>query len=152
MYTLTCRTLIFLLRRVSAHIRTSSCVSHTRMAQVPEKVHCTCVIFVLCLAFSLLRIHPSLLFLHGHFETNPDYDFTDSDIREILSYFPVLKAQDTCNSAHASRSLATWPSQMQTHVASLTSSKITSVDNDTIRINDPSHKFSDFSKNDEREH
>ena len=59
--------------------------------------------------------HLSLLFLHGHFETTPDHDFTDSDIHNFLPYFPVLKAQDTRNSAHASRSLATWPSQLQAH-------------------------------------
>ena len=59
--------------------------------------------------------HPSLLFLDGHFETTPNYDLTDSDIHMILSYFPVLKAQDMRHSAPASRSLATWPDQMQTH-------------------------------------
>ena len=32
-------------------------------------------------------IHPSLLFPHGHFETNPDYDFIDKPIHMILSYF-----------------------------------------------------------------
>ena len=58
--------------------------------------------------------HPSLLFPHGHFETTPDYDFTDNPIHMILPYFPVLKAQDTRHSAPASRSLATWPDQMQT--------------------------------------
>ena len=75
------------------------------------------------LAISLLMFHPSLLFLDGHFETNPDYDFTDSDIHEILPYFPVLKAQDMRHSAPASRSLATWPSQMQTQVLSPKSSR-----------------------------
>ena len=58
--------------------------------------------------------HPSLLFSHGHFETIPDCDFTDDPVHMFLPYFPVLKAQDTRNSAHASRSLAIWPSQMQT--------------------------------------
>ena len=47
-------------------------------------------------------IHPSLLFPHVHFETNPDYDFIDKPIHMILPYFPVLKAQDTRNSAVAS--------------------------------------------------
>ena len=70
-------------------------------------------VFVLYLAFSFLMSHPSLLFLHGHFETTPDHDFTDSDIHMILPYFPILEAQDKRNSAPASRSLATWPSQMQ---------------------------------------
>ena len=67
-------------------------------------------------------IHPSLLFLDGHLETNPDNDFTDDPIHTILPYFPVLKAQDVRNSALASRSLATWPDQTQTHVMSPTSS------------------------------
>ena len=60
--------------------------------------------------------HPSLLFLDGHFETNPDYDFTDDLIHMILLYCPVLKAQGMRHSAPASRSLATWPDQMQTHI------------------------------------
>ena len=57
--------------------------------------------------------HLSLLFLDGHFETNPDITFLSIS----LPNFPVLQAQDMRNSAHASRSLATWPSQMQTHQA-----------------------------------
>ena len=103
-HTLTCRTHIFL------YFRTSSCVSPW-LKSCQKGVCCTCVI-PLHLAFSFLMIHPFLLFLHGHFETNPDYDFTDSDIHKFLTYFPVLEAQDTRNSAHASRSLATWPDQM----------------------------------------
>ena len=62
--------------------------------------------------------HPSLLFPHGHFETTPDNDFTDDPVHTFLPYLPVLEAQDTRNSAPASRSLATWPSQMQTQVMS----------------------------------
>ena len=45
--TLTCRTHIFLLHSLSTHIRTSSCVSHTRMAQgssVCKKSVCVCVL------------------------------------------------------------------------------------------------------------
>ena len=60
--------------------------------------------------------HPSLLFLHGHFETTQDYDFTDDPVHTFLSRLPVLKAQDMRHSAHASRSWATWPNQVQTHV------------------------------------
>ena len=74
------------------------------------------------LAFSLLMPHPSLLFPHGHFETNPDYDFTDDRVDTFLPYLLVLKAQDMRHSAHASRSLTTWPSQMQTQAVSPTSS------------------------------
>ena len=61
-----------------------------------------------------LMIHLSLLFLYGHLEvTTPDYDPADDPIHMILPYFPVLKAQDVRHSAPASRSLATWPNQMQ---------------------------------------
>ena len=56
-------------------------------------------------------IHLFWLFLHGHFETTPDNDFTDDTIHMILLYFPVLKAQDMRHSAPASRSLATWSDQ-----------------------------------------
>ena len=56
---------------------------HTRMAQVSPK---RCVI-PLHLAVSLLMIHPSSLFPHVHFETNPDYDFIDKPIHMILPYF-----------------------------------------------------------------
>ena len=75
-------------------------------------------VFVACVSLMspsrLLPSHPSLLFLYIHF----DITFQST----ILPYFPVLKAQDTGNSAPASRSLATWPSQMQTQVMSPTSS------------------------------
>ena len=95
--------------------------AHTRVAQVPEQVHCMCVTS-LRLAFSLLMSHPSLLFLDGHFETTPDYDLTDDPVHTFLPYIRVLKAKDMRHSAHASRSLATWPSQMQTQVMSPKSS------------------------------
>ena len=75
-------------------------------------------VFVACVSLispsRLLPSHPSLLFLYIHF----DITFQST----ILPYFPVLKAQDTRNPAPASRSLATWPSQMQTQVMSPTSS------------------------------
>ena len=123
LYTLTCRTHIFL--RTADSVRTSRIfirVTYTHgSSSCQQGVCCTCVI-LLHLAFSCLMIHPSLLFLRGHFETNPGYDSTDNPIHMILPYFPVLKAQDTRNSAPASRSLATWPSQMQTQAMSPTSS------------------------------
>ena len=75
----------FCAQRAHCVLRTSSCVSHTCMAQGHEKGVCTCVVS-LHLPFSLLMIHPSLLFLHGHFETNPDYDLTDSDIHMVFPY------------------------------------------------------------------
>ena len=109
---------VFCAQRTHCVLRTSSCVSHTHAwLKCHERGVCRMSVFVLCLAFSLLMIHLSLLFLHGHFESTPDYDFTGNPIHMILPYFPVLEAQDTRNSAPASRSLATWPSQMQTHRA-----------------------------------
>ena len=81
--------------------------AHTRMAQGVHKKSCLNVCLCsLSRLLSCLMIYPSsLLFLEGHFETNLDYDVTDSDIHGILPYFPVLKAQHTRNSAPASRSL-----------------------------------------------
>ena len=107
-HTLTCCTHIFL--RTARSLRTShtsSCVSHTRMAQVSWKGVCRMSVFVLYLAFSSLMFNPSLLFLYIHF------DITIQST--ILPYLPVLEAQDTRNSAPASRSLATWPSQRGRH-------------------------------------
>ena len=106
-HTLTCCSL-------SAHIRTSSHVCHTHAwLKCHEKGVCTRVTS-LHLVYSLLMIHPSLLFLDGHFETTPDDDFTDDPVHTFLPYLPVLKAQDMRHSTHASRSLATCPDQMQT--------------------------------------
>ena len=92
-------------------------------------------------AFSLLMSHPSLLYLHTHF------DITFLSI--FLPNIPVLKAQDMRNSARASRSLATWPSQMQTRVKSPHKfDYITSLDSDTMLIDDPDlNEISEFSKN-----
>ena len=104
-HTFTCSTHIFL------HVARA----HTRMAEVSVKRCLHICVVPLHLAFSILMSHQSLLFLHGHFETTPDYDFTHVPVHTFLPYFPVLKAQDTRNSAPASRSFATWPSQMQTH-------------------------------------
>ena len=104
----------FCAQRTHCVLRTSSCVcTYTHGSSFCKKGVCTCVI-PLYLAFSLFTSHPSLLFLHGHFETTPDYDLTDSDIHKFLPYFPVLKAQDMRHSAPASRSLAARPNQMQT--------------------------------------
>ena len=85
--------------RTSAHF---SCVSHK---QVHEKGVSRMSVFVLYVAFHFIMFHPSLMFLHTHF----DITFLST----ILPCFPVLKAQDMRNSAFASRSLAIWPSQMQ---------------------------------------
>ena len=127
----------------SAHLH----VCHTRMAQVPWNRCWSHAHVVLHLAVPVSDLSYPLLLLHGHFETTPDYDLADSDIHEMLPYFPVLEAQDTCNSAPASRSLATWPSQIANTVYEPKEfDKTTSVDNDTMLINGPNHNFSDFSK------
>ena len=123
-HTLTCCTHIFLLHSLYA-----AC-AHTRMAHVHEKGVCRTNVFVLSLAFSLLMFHPSLLFLIIHF----DISFQST----ILPFFPVLKAQDMRHSALASRSLASWPSQMLTQVMSPRSStRSLFVDTDTMLIDDP---------------
>ena len=104
----------------SAHSGCSTTFAHVHACHIHawlelkscSKGVCCARIIPLHLAFSLLMFHPSLLFQHGHFETNPDITFLTTS----LPNFPVLQAQDMRNSAHASRSLATWPSQMQTHL------------------------------------
>ena len=84
------------------------------MARGHEKGVCCICVISLHLAFSLLMFHPCLLFLHTRF----DITFLST----FLPNFPVLESQDTRHSAHASRSLATLPSQMETQVMSPTSS------------------------------
>ena len=93
-----------------SQICTSSCVSHTRMAQGHEKGLLHVHVVDLHLAFSSLMSHPSLLFLDGHFETIPDFD-----VHTFFPNLPVLQAQDIRNSAQARRSLAIWPSPPSTH-------------------------------------
>ena len=80
--------------------------AHARMAQGHEKGVCCMHVVALHLAFSSLMSHPSLLFLHTHF----DITFLST----FLPYSPVLKAQDMRNSARAVRSLAIWPSPPST--------------------------------------
>ena len=114
-HTLTCCTHIFLRRARSLRIsHIFMRVTHTHGSSVMKKGVCHMSVFVLYFAFSSLMFHPSLLFLYIHF----DITFQST----ILLYFPVQKAQDTRNAAFASRSLATWPSQMQTQVMSPPSS------------------------------
>ena len=138
-HTLTCYTHIFQLAQfVCAHPHSLHACAHTRMAQVSVKeVLCTCVI-PLQLAFSSVMSHPSLLFLDGHFETIPDFD-----VHTFLPYFPVLEAQDTRLCAHASRSLATWSSEMQTHNDGVFSLYSPSVG---IQLNLLQHKLVVFSR------
>ena len=88
--------------------------AHSRMAQGRQKDVCCMCVVPLHLAFSVLLFHLSLLFLHAH------SGITFLSI--FLPNFPVLEAQDTRNSSYAARSLATWPSQMQTRFMTPTSS------------------------------
>ena len=145
-HTLTCRTHIFLSTARSP--RTShtfhACHIHAWLkASVLEKVHCTCVIS-LHLAFS--PHHVSLLFLHGHFETNPDTDLTDSDIH-MIPYFPVPKSAGHAQLRTCIAKFGYLPkSDANTGYERKEFEKITFVENDAILINDPNHNFSDFSK------
>ena len=96
----------FSAQRVHSHICTflMRCHIHAWLKGA-KKFLCTCVVS-LHLAFSCLMSHPSLLFLHGHFEpTFPSAPF--------LPYFLVLKAQGMRNSA---RGREVWPSgQVRPH-------------------------------------
>ena len=129
--------------RTFAHLHACA---HTRMAQVSVKR-----LFVAWV--SLFSISPSSLSCLTRLccsrtvTSRSIPTMTSLTIHMFLPYFPVLKAQDTRHSAHASRSLATWPSQMQTQGMSPNEfDKIISVDDDTMLINDPNHNFFDFLK------
>ena len=78
-------------------------------AQVSQSLH---------LAFSSPNSHPSSQFPW----TVTSRPFPEYDVHTFMPYLPVLKAQDMRHSAPASRSLATWPSQMRTQVVSPKSS------------------------------
>ena len=96
-------------------------------------------------------LHPSLLlssllFLDGHFEITPDNDLTDFDVHDFLPNFSDLKAQvkRTQHEDELFDYLA--KSALNTGYEPEKFDKITSVDDDTMLINDPNHNFSDFSK------
>ena len=122
MYDLECTYTHLLHAHFSAHSALTAYFAHLHACHIHACLKChekgvyRMSVISLHLAFSLLMSHPPLLFPHGHFETTPDNDFTDDPVHVFLPNFPVLKAQDMRNSAPASRSLATWPDQMQTHV------------------------------------
>ena len=89
--------------------------------------------------------HPSLLFLRGHFETTPDYDFTDDPIHMILLYRPKSAGHAPLSTCMAKLGYLA-QSDANTGCDPNEFDKITSVDDDTMLINDPNHNFSDFSK------
>ena len=89
-------------------ICTSSCVSHTRMAQGHEKGLLHVHVVDLHLTFSSLT-HPCCSLT---VTSRPFLTLTSTrSCRTYLSY----KAQDTRNSARPARSLAIWPSPPSTH-------------------------------------
>ena len=82
-----------------------------------------------------------LLFLHGHFETN----LTDALIHPFLPNFPDLKAQ-VKRTPHEDELFGYLAKFLPpTGYEPKEFDKITSVDDDTMNINDPNHNFSDFS-------
>ena len=92
-HTLTCCTHIFLVYIQCAY------TSHILMRFTHmhgSRVSAVRMSSSLChLTFSLLMFHPSLLllFLDGHFETNPDLDdLTDVSVHDFLPNFPDLTA------------------------------------------------------------
>ena len=81
-HTLTCCTHIFLhTARAQSPLHFSCVCTYTHGSRVPKRVLCICVIS-LHLDFSSLMSHPSLVFLDGHFETNPFFD--------VHTFFPYL--------------------------------------------------------------
>ena len=93
-----------------------------------SRLQCACRHLSFISPLSLLMFRPSLLllFLDGHFETNPDYDVTDFDIHDILPNFPRPKSATKKRRSSALRtrtsSLAAWPSSFLPQVMSPKSS------------------------------
>ena len=131
-------------------VQRAHCVLRTLLMRVThawlkgaKKVLCTCVIS-LHLTDSGLMSHPSLLFLAGHFETIPD-----ADIHKFLPYSLVLKKHRACASPHEDEKFGYLAkSALNTGYEPKKFDKITSVDSDTMLIDDPDfNEISDFSKN-----
>ena len=130
---LTCCTHIFL--RTSRSLRTShtshACHIHALLKCLSKR----CVAHV-----SYFSISPSPFSCFTRLCCSCTPSLTSPFKSTTLPYFPILKAQDTRNFAHASRSLATGyePKEFD---------NITSVDSDTMLIDDPDlDEISDFSK------
>ena len=145
-HTLTCCTLMFFLLHTHS-VHTSHILM--RVAHMHgSRVSAVRMSSSLChLTFSLLVFHPSLLllFLDGLFETTPDYDLddlTDVSVHAILPNFPDLKAQvkRTPHEDEEFGYLAT--SALNTGYEPKEFNKITSVDDDTMLINDPTSRKS----------
>ena len=59
-------------------------VTHMHGSRVPKRF-IACVSHLSISPSPFLMFHPSVLFPHGHFETTPDYDFTDDLVHTFLS-------------------------------------------------------------------
>ena len=149
-HTLTCCTHIFL---VYIHCAYTSHILHAC------DTHAWLMLFAVrmsSLLTHLLLSHVSPVFapavFDGHFETTADYDLTDFDVHDFLPNFPDLKAQ--VKRTPPEDELFGYLAKFLPHTGYEPKEfdKITSVDIDTILINDPNHDFSDFSKTHEREH
>ena len=120
----------------SAHLHTCA---HARMAQVSVKrcLHmCRFSPFRILLS---LMFHPSLLFLYIHF-----------DITFLVHVLAVLSRPESARHAHLHTCIAKFgylaKSDANTGYEPNKFDKNTSVDDDTMLINDPNHNTSDFSK------
>ena len=135
---------------LSTHIFSARCCTHfyifmrahPRMAQGREKGLLHAHLVDLYLAFSILMFHPpSLLFLHGHFDTTfPSAQSLPSSTRPKSAGHAHFRtrAQEFGYLADPTHSTGYEPKQRD---------KTTSVDGDTTPINDPDHdSISDFSK------
>ena len=91
--------------------------------------------------------HPSLLLLilDGHVETTPDYDLTDFDVHDFLPKFTDLKSQVKRTRHEDEEFGCLAKSVLNTGYEPKEFDKNTSVDSDTMRINDQDHNISDFS-------
>ena len=147
-HTQTSRTHMFLLHSVSAHIRTSWCVcTHTHGSRLMEKVFvaCLCLISPSRLLYShvspVLAVPARTLRDHSwqrrHWLRHP-HDLAvlsrlkiagHAPLRTCIAKFGYL-AESDANTSYQPKKL----------------DKNTSVDDDTMLINDPNHNFSDFSK------
>ena len=81
----------FCAQRAHCVLRTSSCVSHTRTAQVHEKGVCRMSVSLFPSLHLPSHVSPILavfFFFDGHFETTPDYDFTNDPVHLFCRTFP----------------------------------------------------------------
>ena len=83
-HALTCCMHIFLVYIHCAHTSLLMPVAHMHGSRVPKRF-IACVSHLSISPSPFLMFHPSVLFPHGHFETTPDYDFTDDLVHTFLS-------------------------------------------------------------------